>query len=61
VIDASLKRLRETVTELIRNGELWRALSAAGPKAVAERHSPEKCVGKYEELYAAVSTRPAAA
>jgi len=61
VIEPFPERLQDAITELSRDRDLWHRLSAAGRKAVRERHSPERCVGMYEEIYAAVTVRPEAA
>jgi glycosyltransferase involved in cell wall biosynthesis len=57
VIEPSQRRLREAILELSEDEARWRRLSAAGPTAIAERHSPDRCVGMYEEVYASVAHR----
>ena len=51
VIDASPTQLAETVIELISDNPAWARFSAAGPIAIRDRHSPERCVERYEAVY----------
>jgi glycosyltransferase involved in cell wall biosynthesis len=51
VIDASATRLAETVIELTSGNPAWARFSAAGPIAIRDRHSAERCVQMYETVY----------
>jgi glycosyltransferase involved in cell wall biosynthesis len=51
VIAPSTAALVEAVRELLADPQRWHRHSAAGRKAVASRHSVERCIQMYEELY----------
>jgi glycosyltransferase involved in cell wall biosynthesis len=57
VIEPSPTSLAEVALKVASGGADWRRLSAAGPIAVRDLHSAERCVGMYLEVYGEAAFR----